>query len=218
MAGGDDGSSTDNRIDAERLSGTGIQAQRIRDVDARRTNNFTALSMALGVAVTLLSFVVWRFAGADESIAGHPITAPSTAPTTATTGSAPTRPDKAGVCIEEHLDKAPAVLGPSRYQFPVDVQASRLMTGDHKYPIAGTLVRDGRTVGAIKLFYEFSGTGLQVLEVVDASCAAIEFTKPKKVAEDSYRTTFQIAGQAYEVEIVTPVAIFLDVTFRLASN
>ena len=170
--------------------------------------------------------MVWRFAGADESIAGRPITAPNSAPSTApttgtpasTTGSAPTRPDKAGECIEEHPDKAPAVLRPSRYQFPVDVQASRLMTGNHKYPIAGTLVRDGKTVGAIKLFYEFSGTGLQVLEVVDASCATIEFSKPKEVAEDSYRTTFQIAGQAYEVEIVTPVAISLDVTFRLASN
>jgi len=222
---GDEGSSTDNRIDADNLAGHAVQARHIRGgVDARSTNvnsrstniSLPAVGVALGVVLALASFVVWRFAGADDPNASptvNSLISSTTVPPLSTTN--PTnQPEESGQCIEQHLDKAPKVLRPSRYQFPVGVQAN-VMTGSHDSPIAGILVRDGQTVGAIRLSYEHLGTGLQVLEVIDASCAAVQYSPPRRVTKDDYTTAFQIAGQAYEVAITTTTALFLDITFRL---
>jgi hypothetical protein len=218
----DEGSSSENRIEADSLPGQAIQAGKVNGgIDARHTNvnsrsttniNVPAVGVVLGVVLTLVVlFVVWRFAVSDDS---NEI--PSAIPPPAsTTGPAITRPDKPGQCIEEHLDKEPAVFQPSRYQMPVGAKVNAF-TGGSDSPIAGILVRDRQTVGAIKLFYQPFGTGLQVLEVVDASCAAVQYSPPKRVAKDDYRTTFQIGGQGYEVAIVILTALHLEITFQPA--
>lgn len=73
-------------------------------------------------------------------------------------------------------------------------------------------MRDRKTLGAIKFFYEDPGIGFSVVSVVDAACAPVQATS-RKVAADTYAAAFRLGDEDFELVVKNDWRLG-DVTFR----
>ncbi|MEO3751359.1 hypothetical protein [Streptomyces sp. B6B3] len=194
-----------------------------------------SLAAAAAVLVALVALAVYGgrelVAGDDPGTANAPV-ATATEPTSqaeagegAGTTAEPTPTPAPGTpdgsesadwsCLEELFSQEPDVI--AQYELPLGRTASGYMnSGNSEHPAALILQQDGETVAAVRTSYE-SHLGLDVLDVVDASCEPLAFDLHR--SDDGGVLELEIGGAGYEVVMELDIlGNFSEVIFQPAGG